>query len=174
MGAPLDAPSVDNGLEVKRVAGGLLIQKRFDSKIVSPESVDVVSRRKPSPAEVRAALFNWTVACFTRSNAVIIGTEDKTHGIGSGQRSRIDSAEDAIRLSRRGYGPEGCVLASDAFMPFPDVVELAGKHGITALIYPLGSVKDQEVIDKADELGLAMIITRKPGELDSERCFLHR
>ncbi|MBE3110098.1 MAG: hypothetical protein IMZ46_06215 [Acidobacteria bacterium] len=174
MGAPLDAPSTDNGLEVKRVAGGLLVQKRFDSKIVSLESVDVVSTKKPSPDEVQAALFNWTVACFTRSNAVVIGTSDKTHGIGSGQRSRIDSAEDAIRLSRRGYGPEGCVLASDAFMPFPDVVELAAKHGITAIIYPLGSVKDQEVIDKANELGLAMIITRKPGELDSERCFLHR
>jgi phosphoribosylaminoimidazolecarboxamide formyltransferase/IMP cyclohydrolase len=174
MGAALDATAVDNGLEVKRVAGGLLVQKRFDSKIVSPESVDVASKRRPTPEEVRAALFTWTVACFTRSNAVVIGASDKTHGIGSGQRSRIDSAEDAIRLSRRGYGPEGCVLASDAFMPFPDVVELAGRHGITALIYPLGSIKDQEVIDKADELGLAMIITRKPGEVDSERCFLHR
>ena len=174
MGAPLDAPSIDNGLEIKRVAGGLLIQKRFDSKIVSPESLDVVSTKKPSSDELQAALFNWTVACFTRSNAVIIGTSDKTHGIGSGQRSRIDSAEDAVRLSLRGYGPKGCVLASDAFMPFPDVVELAGKHGITAIIYPLGSVKDLEVIDKANELGLAMIITRKPGELDSERCFLHR
>lgn len=174
MGSNLDAPSIDNGLEVKRVAGGLLIQKRFDSKIVSPESVDIVSVKKPSPEEVKAALLNWTVACFTRSNAVVIGTSDKTHGIGSGQRSRIDSAEDAIRLSRRGYGPDGCVLASDAFMPFPDVVELAAKHGIKAIIYPLGSIKDQEVIDKANELGLAMIITRKPGELDSERCFLHR
>lgn len=174
MGAPLDAPSIDNGLEIKRVAGGLLIQKRFDSKIVSPESLDVVSTKKPSSDELKAALFNWTVACFTRSNAVVIGTSDKTHGIGSGQRSRIDSAEDAVRLSLRGYGPKGCVLASDAFMPFPDVVELAGKHGITAIIYPLGSVKDLEVIDKANELGLAMIITRKPGELDSERCFLHR
>jgi AICAR transformylase/IMP cyclohydrolase PurH len=174
MGAPLDAPSADNGLEIKRVAGGLLIQKRFDSKIVSADAVDVVSARKPGAAEIQAALFNWTVACFTRSNAVVIGTADKTHGIGSGQRSRIDSAEDAIRLSRRGYGPEGCVLASDAFMPFPDVVELAARHGVTAIIYPLGSVKDQEVIDRANELGLAMIITRKPGELDSERCFLHR
>ncbi|HPW18160.1 MAG TPA: hypothetical protein PLP83_07250 [Candidatus Aminicenantes bacterium] len=174
MGAALDAPSVDSGLELKRVAGGLLVQKRFDSKIVSAESVDVVSKRRPGPEEVRAALFNWTVACFTRSNAVVIGTGDKTHGIGSGQRSRVDSAEDAIRLSRRGYGPEGCVLASDAFMPFPDVVELAGRNGISAIIYPLGSVRDREVIDKADELGLAMIATRKPGEVDSERCFLHR
>lgn len=174
MGAALDVPAVDNGLEVKRVAGGLLVQKRFDSKIVLPDSVDVVSARKPDAEEVRAAIFNWTVACFTRSNAVVIGRSDKTHGIGSGQRSRIDSAEDAIRLSRRGYGPEGCVLASDAFMPFPDVVELAAKHGITAVIYPLGSIKDQEVIDRADQLGLAMIVTRKPGEMDSERCFLHR
>jgi len=174
MGAALDAPAADNGLELKRVAGGLLVQKRFDSKITSPDAVESVSVRPPTAAELQAAVFNWTVACFTRSNAVIIGTADKTHGIGSGQRSRIDAAEDAIRLSRRGYGPEGCVLASDAFMPFPDVVELAARHGITAIIYPLGSVKDQEVIARANELGLAMIITRRPGEVDSERCFLHR
>ena len=83
----------------------------------------------------------------------MIASADKVHGIGSGQRSRIDAAEDAIRLSRRGYGPEGCVLASDAFMPFPDVVELAARNGITAIIYPLGSVKDAEVIARADELG---------------------
>ncbi len=174
MGAPLDAPAEDNGLEMKRVAGGLLLQRRFDSKITSPEAVEAVSARRPTEDEVRAAIFNWTVACYTRSNAVVIGTADKVHGIGSGQRSRIDSAEDAIRLSRRGYGPEGCVLASDAFMPFPDVVELAAKHGLTAIIYPLGSVKDKEVIDRANELGLAMIVTRRPGEVDCERCFLHR
>jgi AICAR transformylase/IMP cyclohydrolase PurH len=174
MGSPLEAASADNGLDIKRVAGGLLVQKRFDSKVVSPDSVDVVSARKPSPEEVRAAIFNWQVAAFTRSNAVVIGVADKTHGIGSGQRSRIDAAEDAIRLSRRGYGPEGCVMASDAFMPFPDVVELAVKNGITAVIYPLGSIKDQDVIARADELGLAMIVTRKPGEVDCERGFLHR
>jgi phosphoribosylaminoimidazolecarboxamide formyltransferase/IMP cyclohydrolase len=174
MGGSLSEPAVDNGLEFKRVAGGLLVQKRFDSKITGPDSVDVVSKRPPTPAEVQAAVFNWTIAAFTRSNAVVIGTADKVHGIGSGQRSRIDAAEDAIRLSRRGYGAEGCVLASDAFMPFPDVVELAAQHGITALIYPLGSVKDAEVISRADELGLAMIVTRRPGEIDCERCFLHR
>jgi phosphoribosylaminoimidazolecarboxamide formyltransferase/IMP cyclohydrolase len=65
-------------------------------------------------------------------------------------------------------------MASDAFMPFTDVVELAAKSGITAIIYPLGSIRDQEVIQVADDLGLAMIITKKPGETDSERCFLHR
>jgi phosphoribosylaminoimidazolecarboxamide formyltransferase/IMP cyclohydrolase len=174
MGGPLDGPAVDNGLEVKRVAGGLLVERRFDSKIVSPADVDVVSKRRPDEAEVRAAILAWNVAAFTRSNAVVIGREDKVHGIGSGQRSRIDSTEDAIRLSRRGYGPEGCVLASDAFMPFPDVVEAAARNGITAIIYPLGSIKDQEVIDRADAFGLAMIVTRRPGEVDCERCFLHR
>ncbi|HEK85706.1 MAG: hypothetical protein ACPLZD_04655 [Candidatus Saccharicenans sp.] len=174
MGAPLDQPSTDNGLEFKRVAGGLLVQKRFNSRIVSPEFIDVVSKKKPTESELRAALLCWTVACFTRSNAIIIGTEDKIHGIGSGQRSRIDAAEDAIRLSYRGYGPTGCIMASDAFMPFPDVVELAGQKGIKGIIFPLGSIKDQEVINRADELGLVMMVTRKPGEIDCERCFLHR
>ncbi len=174
MGTYLDREARDSGLEIKRVAGGLLIQKRFDSRIISPDSVDVVSKRKPALEEIEAAIFNWNVACFTRSNAVVIGKKDKVHGIGSGQRSRIDAAEDAIRYSRRGYGPEGCVMASDAFMPFSDVVTLAAQNGITAIIYPLGSIKDQEVIDKANEHDLAMVITRKPGETDSERCFLHR
>jgi len=174
MGAPLAAPAVDSGLEFKRVAGGLLVQRRFHSKIAGPEDVDVVSKRPPTGDEVRAAVFAWAVAAFTRSNAVVIGSAEAIHGIGSGQRSRIDAAEDAIRFSRRGYGPGGCVLASDAFMPFPDVVELAAESGITAIIYPLGSVRDAEVIARADELGLAMIVTRKPGEVDCERCFLHR
>lgn len=174
MGEPLDKPVHDSGIEFKRLAGGLLVQKRFDSKIVSPEDIDVASERKPTQEEIEAAIFNWNVAAFTRSNAVVIGTKDKVHGIGSGQRSRIDAAKNAIQFSRRGHGPEGCVMASDAFMPFTDVVELAAKNKITALIYPLGSIKDQEVIDKANEFNLAMIITRRPGEIESERCFLHR
>jgi phosphoribosylaminoimidazolecarboxamide formyltransferase/IMP cyclohydrolase len=86
----------------------------------------------------------------------------------------FDSPNDAIRFSKRGYGAEGCVMASDAFMPFPDVVELAAQNGIKAIIYPLGSIRDQDVINRADELGIAMIVTKKPGEDQSERCFLHR
>ena len=174
MGASFLEPAVDNGLEFKRVAGGLLIQKRFDSKITSPQAVDIVSEKKPSAEELDAAVFNWIVACYTRSNAVVIGQQDKVHGIGSGQRSRIDAAECAIKYSKRGYGPQGCVMASDAFMPFTDVVELAAKNGITSIIYPLGSIKDQEVIDKANEYGLAMIATKKHGQANSERGFLHR
>jgi phosphoribosylaminoimidazolecarboxamide formyltransferase/IMP cyclohydrolase len=174
MGSPADKEAVDNGLEFKRVAGGLLIEKRFDSRIRSDSDVDVVSERPPSADELEAAVFNWNVACFTRSNAVVIGQKDKVHGIGSGQRSRIDAADCAIRFSRRGYGPQNCILASDAFMPFPDVAELAARSGITGIIYPLGSIRDQEVIDRANALGLAMIVTRRPGETDCERCFLHR
>ncbi len=174
MGSPVEKEAVDNGLEFKRLAGGLLVQKRFDSRIRTVRDVDFVSKRRPTAEELEAAVFNWIVACFTRSNAVVIGQKDKVHGIGSGQRSRIDAADCAIRHSRRGYGPENCVLASDAFMPFPDVVELAAGNGITAIIYPLGSVRDQEVIDRADSLGLAMIVTRRPGETDCERGFLHR
>ncbi len=174
MGGSPGEPSVDNGWEVKRVAGGLLVQMRFDSKIRSAADVDIVSNRKPSAEEIEAAIFMWIIACFTRSNAVIIGDRDKVRGIGSGQRSRIDAADCAIRFSRRGYGPSGCVMASDAFMPFPDVVELAAQNGITAIIYPLGSIRDQEVIDRANALGLSMIVTRRPGESDSERGFLHR
>jgi phosphoribosylaminoimidazolecarboxamide formyltransferase/IMP cyclohydrolase len=174
MAAWLDTASQDEDIEIKRVAGGLLVQKRFDSRVTSPEAVEVVSLRPATPAELEAAIFNWTVATFTRSNAIVIGTRHRVHGIGSGQRSRIDAAEDAIRLSRRGYGPDGCVMASDAFMPFPDVVELAAASGITAIIYPLGAMRDEEIIARADELKLAMIATRRPGESASERCFLHR
>lgn len=174
MGSPVEKQASDSGLEFKRVAGGLLVQKRFDSRIRSLQDIDVVSQRQPSGDEVEAAVFNWIVACFTRSNAIVIGQKDKVHGIGSGQRSRIDAADCAIRFSRRGYGPENCVLASDAFMPFPDVVELAAENGITAIIYPLGSIRDQEIIDRANELGLAMMVTRRPGETDCERSFLHR
>lgn len=112
---------------------------------------------------------------FTRSNAVTIGTKYKIHGIGSGQRSRIDAAEQAVRLSKRGYGAEGTFMASDAFMPATEVVELCHNNGIRGIIYPLGSNKDAEVLEKANNYGMIMLITRKPGETQGgERCFLHR
>ncbi|MFO7867565.1 MAG: hypothetical protein R6V02_12265 [Candidatus Aminicenantes bacterium] len=174
MGADLNQPGRDADLEFKRVAGGLLVQKRFDSRITSPEEVEAVSEIKPTGDDLQAAIFTWNVACFTRSNAIVIGKPDKIHGIGSGQRSRIDAAEDAIRLSRRGYGPENCMMASDAFMPFPDVVKLAAEHGIRGIIFPLGSVRDQDVIAAADERKMVMIATKRPGSEASERCFLHR
>lgn len=178
----LKYPSVDIPLEYKRVAGGLLVQGRFESQIAIPdEDIDVVSKAQPFEHERRAAIFNWNVSCFTRSNSVVIGQEYKTHGVGSGQQSRIDSAYMAIYKANGGngrtqfYGSKDCVLASDAYMPETDVVELAAKNGITAIIYPLGSIKDKDVIAKADDHNISMIITRKPGATEGgERCFLHR
>ena len=119
MGARLDETSQDHDIEIKRVAGGLLVQKRFDSRITSHDSVDIVSQRKPTQEELDAAIFNWTVACFTRSNAIVIGSRDKVHGIGSGQRSRIDAAEDAIGCRKGDMVPKAALWPQMHLCPFP-------------------------------------------------------
>jgi len=173
-------PSIDDGLEYKRVKGGLLVEKRFYTKILSPKDVECISERQPTEDEYQAAIFNWVVASYTRSNAIVIGTKNMTHGIGSGQRSRIDAAYDAIRIANgrnntnHCYGSEDTFMASDAYMPQTDVVELAAEAGITGIIFPLGSIKDRDVIDTANELNLTLLATRSPGETDCERCFTHR
>jgi phosphoribosylaminoimidazolecarboxamide formyltransferase/IMP cyclohydrolase len=180
--AEISLPAMDNGLEYKRVAGGLLVENRYDTKITSPEYIDCISDRKATADEVAAAIFNWIVAGFTRSNAVVIGTKEKTHGVGSGQMSRIDSAHMAIYkangrngIVKDSYGARGSVMASDAYMPETDVVNRAADEGMTAIVYPLGSNKDKDVLDVANKKGLAMLITRKPGDTaGGERCFLHR
>ncbi|MCH7567967.1 MAG: hypothetical protein IIA87_00965 [Nanoarchaeota archaeon] len=172
--------AIDNGIEYKRVSGGLLVEKRFSTRIRSWEDVRCISEREPTEEEMKAAIFNWIVASYTRSNAVVIGTGDKTHGIGSGQRSRIDAAEQAIHFANgRGgknesYGSKGTFMASDAYMPQTDVVEAAAEAGVTGIIFPLGSIRDQEVIDAGNERGLALIATGAPGETSDERCFFHR
>ena len=175
----LDLASVDNGLDYKRVDGGMLVQPRWETKIHTPEDLECISDRSASEAEIEAALFNWKVAGFTRSNAVVIGTYNRTHGIGSGQRSRIDAAYDAIRIAngRDGtnpsFGSKGTFMASDAYMPSTDVVELAAESGVTGIIFPLGSIMDKEVIRVADEKGLALLATRAEGTTNCERCFTH-
>jgi phosphoribosylaminoimidazolecarboxamide formyltransferase/IMP cyclohydrolase len=122
MGGFMDRPAVDRRMEFKRLAGGILVQKRFESRIVSPESVEVVSRKKASPRELKAAVFLWAVACFTRSNAIVIGTEDKVHGIGSGQqrgfgKNRVMSLPDAVGQALA----EHIGLHNDAMLPgLPD------------------------------------------------------
>jgi phosphoribosylaminoimidazolecarboxamide formyltransferase/IMP cyclohydrolase len=166
----------DNGLDYKRVEGGLLVENRFQTKIRSPEDIDCISEAKPIPGDIDAALLAWHTAAYTRSNAVVIGMQSRIHGIGSGQRSRIDAAYNAVRIAtERGYGAQGTFMASDAFMPATDVVELCHNNGIRGIIYPLGSNKDAEVLDMANKYGMVMLITRKPGETQGgERCFLHR
>jgi len=176
----LNDPSVDGGLEYKSLVGGKLVQPRWETRIHTADDVEVISDRTPTNTEVRAALFNWKVAGFTRSNAVVIGTENRTHGIGSGQKSRIDSAYSAIRYANgrdgtnSSFGAQETFMASDAYMPSTDVVELAAKAGVTGIIFPLGSIMDKEVIKVANEKGLALLATRARGTEDSERCFTHR
>ena len=171
--------SVDNGSDYKRVSGGMLVQPRWETRTHTIEDIECISERPATTQEIEAALFNWKVAGFTRSNAVVIGTEYRTHGIGSGQRSRIDAAYDAVRFAngRDGtnpcFGSEGTFMASDAYMPSTDVVELAADSGVTGIIFPLGSLMDKEVIRVANERGLALLATRAEGATDCERCFTH-
>ncbi len=156
--------------------GGLLVQKRFDSKVVSGDNIYVVSERQPTKDELEACIFNWLVAGYCRSNTIVIGRKDRTVGLGIGQMSRIDAAELATKnATNKSDGPYGCVMASDAYMPFDDVMELAGKSGIKAVIWPLGSDNDEKVIEMSNKYNIALLTTRvdpsKPNEY--ERCFDH-
>ena len=168
-------PIINNGITYKRTDGGLLVENRFSPKTKTIDDLDCISATKPTISDLYTALFLWQATAYTRSNAVLIGVEDTVYGIGSGQRSRIDAAEDAIKLSKRGYGYEGTFMASDAFMPATDVVELAKESGVRGIVYPKGSLMDDAVLEKANQYNLVMLITRKPGSTEGgERCFLHR
>jgi phosphoribosylaminoimidazolecarboxamide formyltransferase/IMP cyclohydrolase len=138
------------------ISGGMLVQTADDLKI-SKESLKVVTERSPSEAELRSLLFAWTVCKHTKSNAIIYAREGQTVGVGAGQMSRVDSVK--IGAMRAQLPLSGSVLASDAFFPFRDGLDEAAKHGITAVIQPGGSVRDEEVIQAANEHGLAMVFT---------------
>jgi phosphoribosylaminoimidazolecarboxamide formyltransferase/IMP cyclohydrolase len=143
-------------LEFRQISGGILVQTRDDHKL-SERELKVVSERKPSDEEVRALLFGWTVCKHTKSNAIVYARADQTVGVGAGQMSRVDSVK--IGAMRAQLPVAGSVLASDAFFPFRDGIDEAAKHGITAVIQPGGSVRDEEVIAAANEHNLAMIFT---------------
>lgn len=140
--------------DMKKVYGGLLIQD-YDETLFNEADVKVVTKRAPTDAEMRALLFNWKVVKYTKSNAIVIGLEDRTTGIGMGQTNRIWAAQQAIEHA--GDKAKGSVMASDAYFPFPDCVEACAKAGITAIIQPGGSIRDQLSIDACDEAGIAMI-----------------
>lgn len=140
--------------DMKKVYGGLLVQD-YDETLFDEKDVKVVTKRAPTEAEMRALLFNWKVVKYTKSNAIVIGLEDRTTGIGMGQTNRIWAAQQAI--AHAGDKAKGSVMASDAFFPFPDCVEECVKAGITAIIQPGGSIRDQLSIDACDEAGIAMI-----------------
>ena len=117
----------------------------------------MVTKRQPTPEEKRALLFAWKVCKHVKSNAILYARDGQTVGVGAGQMSRVDACK--IGAMKAVLPLKGTVAASDAFFPFPDGVEEIAKAGATAIIQPGGSVRDQEVIEAADRLGLAMIFT---------------
>jgi phosphoribosylaminoimidazolecarboxamide formyltransferase / IMP cyclohydrolase len=141
---------------VKHVSGGLLLQDADTARITESE-LKVVTWRPPTADELRSLLFAWRIAKHVKSNAIVYARDGQTIGVGAGQMSRVDAARFG---AMKGMLPlAGCVAASDAFFPFPDGLETVAQAGATAVIQPGGSVKDQDVIDAADRLGLAMVFT---------------
>ncbi|MDT5123551.1 MAG: phosphoribosylaminoimidazolecarboxamide formyltransferase / cyclohydrolase [Acidobacteriota bacterium] len=149
-------PQRVEGLEYKTITGGMLVQTR-DTHRIKRDDLKIVTKRAPTDEEIRALLFAWTVCKHTKSNAIVYARDGQTVGVGAGQMSRVDSVK--LGAMRAQLPIEGSVLASDAFFPFRDGVDEAARHGITAIIQPGGSVRDQEVIDAADEHNLAMVFT---------------
>ncbi|ADZ92312.1 bifunctional phosphoribosylaminoimidazolecarboxamide formyltransferase/IMP cyclohydrolase [Marinomonas mediterranea] len=146
-------------LDYKRVNGGLLVQDRDDGAITL-DDLKVVSKRQPSEEELKDLLFAWKVAKFVKSNAIVYAKAGQTIGVGAGQMSRVYSAKIAgVKAADENLQVEGSVMASDAFFPFRDGIDAAAQAGITAVIQPGGSMRDEEVIAAADEAGMAMVFT---------------
>jgi phosphoribosylaminoimidazolecarboxamide formyltransferase/IMP cyclohydrolase len=144
-------------LQYKRVGGGLVVQARDATAAGEVKMGKVVTKRAPTAEELRSLELAWRVAKHVKSNAIVLAKGERTVGVGAGQMSRVISVQ--IACEKAGEQSKGSALASDAFFPFPDGVEVAGKHGITAVAQPGGSVKDPEVIAAADALGIAMVMT---------------
>jgi len=148
--------TADGGFEVRRVSGGMLVQDR-DAVRMDPAALTTVTRRAPTDAELRALQFAWTVVKHVKSNAIVLAAEQATVGVGAGQMSRVDAVK--LAIMKAAAPTQGTVLASDAFFPFRDGVDVAAAAGVTAIIQPGGSVRDAEVIAAADEHGLTMVFT---------------
>jgi phosphoribosylaminoimidazolecarboxamide formyltransferase/IMP cyclohydrolase len=151
--APLPA---GDGLDVRPLPGGALVQDR-DRVSERREDMEVVSAREPTEEEWRDLLFAWTVAMRVKSNAIVFARDLATVGIGAGQMSRVDASWLAVR--KAGDRAKGAVMASDAFFPFPDAVEVAADAGVTAVIHPGGSIRDEDVLAAAEARGMAVVLT---------------
>jgi phosphoribosylaminoimidazolecarboxamide formyltransferase/IMP cyclohydrolase len=143
------------GLDLRRVHGGVLAQE-WDERDADVRSATVATRRPPTEEEWRALEFSWTIVRHVKSNAIVIASATRTLGVGAGQMSRVDSVRLAIQKARTGL--EGSALASDAFFPFRDGLDLAAEAGVTAVVQPGGSIRDEEVVAAADERGMAMVL----------------
>ncbi len=145
--------------QVRALSDGYLIQER-DQQLTEASGFRSVAKRPPTLQEQTDLLFAWVVACFVPSNAIVLAHEGQTRGLGGGQPNRVDSltlAADKARRAGLDHGP--LVLASDGFLPFPDVVEQAATFGVTAIIQPGGALRDQKVIAMADQHGMALVMT---------------
>ena len=152
-----DTPSA--GFDFKKVSGGLLVQSS-DHGVITETDLKVVSKIAPDESQIRDMLFAWKVAKFVKSNAIVFCKDGMTIGVGAGQMSRVYSTKiAAIKAGDEGLSVSGSVMASDAFFPFRDGIDSAAEHGISAIIQPGGSMRDDEVIAATDEHGLAMVLT---------------
>jgi phosphoribosylaminoimidazolecarboxamide formyltransferase/IMP cyclohydrolase len=148
-----------DSLEYRAISGGMLVQNR-DNMRITAEDLKVVSMKKPANAEINALLFAWRVCKHVKSNAIVFANEFQTVGVGAGQMNRVDSVRIAAqRAAKTELEIKNTVLASDAFFPFRDNIDEAAKFGISAIIQPGGSVRDEEVIAAADEHNLTMVFT---------------
>jgi phosphoribosylaminoimidazolecarboxamide formyltransferase / IMP cyclohydrolase len=155
----MPAASAGPRLEFKQISGGFLVQDG-DALRIGPEQLRTVTKKQPTDNELQDLLFAWRVCKHVRSNAIVIARNGQTIGVGAGQMNRVDSLRiAAARAERFGLEMRGSVLASDAFFPFRDNVDEAGRFGISAIIQPGGSVKDEETIAAADEHGISMVFT---------------
>jgi phosphoribosylaminoimidazolecarboxamide formyltransferase/IMP cyclohydrolase len=148
-----------NAFDFKRVGGGLLVQSP-DAKNVDVAELKVVTKKQPTQQQLQDLMFAWRVAKFVKSNAIVFCGNGMTLGVGAGQMSRIDSARIAsIKAQNAGLSLVGSAVASDAFFPFRDGLDVVVQAGATAVIQPGGSMRDQEVVDAADEQGIVMMLT---------------
>ncbi len=148
--------SVNTALKYTNVNDGLLVQE-MDMHQIKEEDLRCVTNRKPTPEEIRQLLFGWKVVKHVKSNAIVLVKDDMTIGVGAGQMNRVGSAK--IAIEEAGEKAKCSVMASDAFFPMPDTVEEAIKAGVTAIIQPGGSIRDQDSIDVCNEHGIAMVYT---------------
>lgn len=148
-------------IDIKKVSGGILIQE-IDNVLLNESDLKVVTERKPTDKEMEDLIFTWKIVKYAKSNGIAIGKDKQSVGVGPGQVNRIWACEQAIQHGTDSLGADtvkGAVLASDAFFPFSDCVEVAAKVGITAIIQPGGSIRDQESIDACNKYNIAMVFT---------------
>ena len=156
---PEGVARVANSMDMKRVGGGLLLQTSDNHELTAAD-LKVVTKLQPTPQQIEDLLFAWKVAQYVKSNAIVFCKDGQTRGVGAGQMSRLDSARIAsIKAEHAGLSLQGTAVASDAFFPFRDGLDVVIDHGATCVIQPGGSMRDQEVIDAADERGVVMVFS---------------